>query len=111
MSTSTRLILLLTLMVGAVMLIGGYLRLRQREAILVTAMHNEVRAHASTLRIALEEEDGAKDPKDADGHFQLGRALIQAGEKEEGMRELERARVLNNKKRASEALPPKTPTP
>jgi predicted Zn-dependent protease len=47
----------------------------------------------------------------ADGHFQLGRALIQAGAKEEGTRELERARELNNTKRASEALPPKSPTP
>ena len=63
MSTSTRLILLLTALVGAVMVIGGYLRLRQREAILVTAMHNEVRAHAHTLQIALEEEYGSKAPQ------------------------------------------------
>ncbi len=65
MSTSTRLILLLTVLVGTVMLIGGYLRLRQREAILVTAMHNEVRAHAHTLQISLEEEYSANHKKAA----------------------------------------------
>jgi signal transduction histidine kinase len=65
MSTSTRLILLLTALVGTVMLIGGYLRLRQREAILVTAMHNEVRAHAHTLQISLEEEYSSNHPKGA----------------------------------------------
>jgi signal transduction histidine kinase len=59
------LILLLTALVGIVMLIGGYLRLRQREAILVTAMHNEVRAHAHTLQISLEEEYSASHSKDA----------------------------------------------
>jgi hypothetical protein len=60
MSTRTRLILLLTVLVGAIMMTGGYQRLRQREVILVTAMHNEVRAHADTLQIALEE---AKSPE------------------------------------------------
>ena len=55
MNTSTRLILLLTVMVGAVMMLAGYFILRQREAILMTAMHNEMRAHALTLQIALED--------------------------------------------------------
>lgn len=35
------------------MVLTGYYMLRQREAILETAMRNEVRAHAATLRIAL----------------------------------------------------------
>ena len=39
----------------------------------------------------------------ADGHFQLGRALQKAGLKEEARRELERARVLHDAKRQSEA--------
>src|SRR5919204_2504834 len=55
MNTSTRLILLLSVMVAAVMTVAGYFILQQREAILVTAMHNEVRAHAHTLQIALED--------------------------------------------------------
>lgn len=55
MNTSTKLIVLLTLVVGAVMTLTGYFILRQREAILVTAMHNEVRAHAVTLQITLED--------------------------------------------------------
>jgi hypothetical protein len=37
------------------------------------------------------------------GHFQLGRALMQDKQTEEGRRELERARDLNNAKRAAEA--------
>jgi two-component system NtrC family sensor kinase len=53
MRTGTKLILLLTVAVGTVMTLGGYYILRQREAILETAMRNEVRAHATTLRIAL----------------------------------------------------------
>jgi hypothetical protein len=52
---SARLILPLTVMAGAVMLAAGYFILRQREAALQTAMHNEVRAHALTLQIALED--------------------------------------------------------
>jgi hypothetical protein len=40
----------------------------------------------------------------ADGHFQLGRALVQAGQRDEGRRELERARDLNNSKRESEGI-------
>jgi two-component system, NtrC family, sensor kinase len=53
MRTGTKLILFLTVAVGAVMTLGGYYMLRQREAILEIAMRNEVRAHATTLRIAL----------------------------------------------------------
>src|SRR5690242_12614934 len=55
MQTSTKLIMLLALAVGIVMTLAGYFVLRQREAILVTAMHNEVRAHALTLQITLED--------------------------------------------------------
>ncbi len=55
MRTGTKLILFLTVAVGVVMTLGGYYILRQREAILETAMRNEVRAHAATLKIALEE--------------------------------------------------------
>lgn len=53
-SLSTRLILLLTLLVGVVMALGGWFILRQRVAILETATRNELRAHAATLQIALE---------------------------------------------------------
>jgi signal transduction histidine kinase len=55
MHSSTKLILLLMLAVGVVLTLAGYFILRQREAILVTAMHNEVRAHALTLQITLED--------------------------------------------------------
>lgn len=54
MKTSTRLILLLTLLVGSIMAVGGYFRLRQREAVLERAMSNELQAQALTLQIALE---------------------------------------------------------
>jgi two-component system, NtrC family, sensor kinase len=53
MRTGTKLILFLTVAVGVVMTLGGYYMLLQRESILETAMRNEVRAHAATLRIAL----------------------------------------------------------
>jgi Flp pilus assembly protein TadD len=55
----------------------------------------------------LEELRGAVRLNDsiADGHFQLGRALMQAGEREEGKRELDRARDLKEAKRAVERLP------
>src|SRR5689334_12418930 len=53
MSLSTRLILLLAVLVGAVMALGGWYILRQRVAILETATRNELHAHALTLRIAL----------------------------------------------------------
>jgi signal transduction histidine kinase len=56
MNVSTRLILLLTLAVSAVMAVAGYLMLRQSEHRLVVAAHDEVRAHALTLRLALEED-------------------------------------------------------
>lgn len=56
MKIGTRLILLLTVMVSAVMAAASYITLRQHEANLVTAMRNEVRAHALTLQIALEED-------------------------------------------------------
>ena len=55
MSINTKLVLLLTLAVGAVMLVAGFLNLRQREAALETALRDELRAHAVTLQIALEE--------------------------------------------------------
>jgi two-component system, NtrC family, sensor kinase len=55
MRTGTKLILFLTVAVGVVMTLGGYYILRQREAILETAMRNELRAHAGTLKIALED--------------------------------------------------------
>lgn len=54
MSTSTRLIVLLLLMVGAVMTAGGVVLLRQRVGVLETATRNEARAHAFTLQAALE---------------------------------------------------------
>lgn len=54
MKTSTRLILILTVLVGLIMAAGGYYRLRQREVSLQRAMRNEMRAQALTLQIALE---------------------------------------------------------
>src|SRR5215470_13781397 len=50
MSLSARLILLLTIAVGAVMALGGYFILRQREEILARALRNELHAHAVTLQ-------------------------------------------------------------
>ena len=55
MKTSTRLIIILMVSVNAVMLIATFLILRQTEANLLTAAKDEIRAHAATLRIALEE--------------------------------------------------------
>ncbi len=55
MRTGTKLILFLTVAVGVVMTLGGYYILRQREAILESAVRNELRAHAATLKIALED--------------------------------------------------------
>jgi two-component system, NtrC family, sensor kinase len=55
MSINTKLVLLLTLTVGAVMLVASFLSLRQREAALRAALSDELRAHAVTLQIALEE--------------------------------------------------------
>lgn len=55
MSINTKLVLLLTLAVGAVMMTASFLFLRQREVALETALRDELRAHAVTLQIALEE--------------------------------------------------------
>lgn len=65
MSTSKRLILVLTVMVGVVMAAASVFSLRQREAALQTAMRNEVRAHALTLQIALEDNYAAGRATDA----------------------------------------------
>lgn len=54
MKTSTRLILILTVLVGLIMAAGGYYRLRQREISLKRAVRNEMRAQALTLQISLE---------------------------------------------------------
>ncbi len=55
MKISTRLIIILTLSVNAVMLIATFLILRQSETNLMAAAKDDIRAHAATLRIALEE--------------------------------------------------------
>jgi hypothetical protein len=55
MSLSARLILLLTIAVGAIMILGGYFILRQREAIHERALRSELYAHAITLRLTLED--------------------------------------------------------
>jgi two-component system NtrC family sensor kinase len=55
MKTSTRLILLLTLAVCAVMATASYFSLWQRKLALEKAAEAEVRAHAITLQVALEE--------------------------------------------------------
>jgi signal transduction histidine kinase len=65
MSISTRLILLLTVVVGVVMAVASVVILRQREAVLQTALRNELRAHAFTLQIALEEYYGSGRAQDA----------------------------------------------
>lgn len=59
MRTATKLILSLTLVVGVIMTLGGYFILGQRTGILESAMRNELRAHATTLQIALQEVYGA----------------------------------------------------
>jgi two-component system NtrC family sensor kinase len=56
MKIGTRLIILLTLSISAVDLVGGLVTLRQREASLLEAARVESRAHALTLKIALEED-------------------------------------------------------
>lgn len=56
MKLSARLILLLTVSVSAVMVVASLITLRQREEALLNAAHVEARAHALTLRIALEED-------------------------------------------------------
>lgn len=56
MKLSARLVLLLTLSVGVVMAVATLITLHQRENMLREAARDEVRAHALTLRIALEED-------------------------------------------------------
>ena len=65
MSISTRLILLLMALVGLVMAAASYYSLQQRREILESAMHNEVRAHAATLQLMLEEDFRAGRDRDA----------------------------------------------
>ncbi len=65
MKTSTRLILLLTLAVSAVMAAASFFSLRQRAAALEQAAYDEVRAHAITLQLALEENYAAGRPEAA----------------------------------------------
>ncbi|HET9529748.1 MAG TPA: ATP-binding protein [Blastocatellia bacterium] len=65
MKTSTRLILLLTVTVGAMMAVAGYFILREREATLREAMRDEVYAHARTLQIVLEDDFSAGRDADA----------------------------------------------
>jgi len=56
LSTSTRLIVLLVVMIGLVMSVAGYYRIRQRQDILANSLQNEARAHALTLQLVLENE-------------------------------------------------------
>ncbi len=56
MNITTRLILLLTMAVSLTLAVASYFMLRQRAAELEAAARDEVRAHAVTLRIALEED-------------------------------------------------------
>ena len=65
MKISTRLILHLTVVVSVVLIVASLLLLRQREQSLREAAEDEVRAHAVTLRIALEENYAANHVLDA----------------------------------------------
>ncbi len=56
MKISTRLIILLALSVNAVLIIATFFILRQLETNLQTAARDEIRAHVTTLRLALEED-------------------------------------------------------
>ena len=56
MRISSRLILLLAVSVNAVLIIATFFILRQLEANLKTAARDEIRAHVTTLRLALEED-------------------------------------------------------
>ncbi|MEW6130656.1 MAG: ATP-binding protein [Acidobacteriota bacterium] len=56
MRTSTRLILLLTLTVSAVMVIATYLTSQNSARLLEDAARDEIRVHAITLQMALEED-------------------------------------------------------
>lgn len=66
MNISTRLILLLTMGVSLVMVIASFFMLRQRARELETAARNEMRAHAITLQIALEENYASNRLSDAE---------------------------------------------
>ena len=55
MTTSTRLILLLTLALGGIMVVASIFMLRQEEDALRESVRNELQAHAQTLQIALEQ--------------------------------------------------------
>jgi signal transduction histidine kinase len=65
MKISTRLILHLTVVVSAVLIAASLLLLKQRERSLRIAAEGEVRAHAVTLQIALEENYAANHVLDA----------------------------------------------
>lgn len=54
MKTSTRLILLLTVLISLILVASGINRIRNREGILRQAMRNEMQAQALSLQIALE---------------------------------------------------------
>ncbi len=56
MNISSRLILLLTVSVSIVMMVASLLTLRQREIVLRESARAEMRAHAFTLRVGLEED-------------------------------------------------------
>jgi two-component system, NtrC family, sensor kinase len=60
MSTSTRLALILVVIIGAVNVVAGYFTLRQREVALRNTMRSGVQAYAHTLKIALEDHDDAQ---------------------------------------------------
>ncbi len=65
MKISTRLILHLTVVVSAVLIAASLILLRQREQSLKAAAEDEVRTHAITLQIALEEHYSANHVLDA----------------------------------------------
>lgn len=65
MSTSTRLIVVLTLVVGAVMGAAGYVLVRKQEESLLAQRRSEVLAHAITLQIALDNDFRAGRVEDA----------------------------------------------
>lgn len=65
MKISTRLILHLTVVVSVVLIAASLLLLKQRERSFRTAAEDEMRAHAVTLRIALEENYAASHVLDA----------------------------------------------
>ena len=71
MSINTKLVLLLTLAVGGVMLVASFLSLREREAALGSALRDELRAHAVTLKIALEED--LRNGRNADAQVLINR--------------------------------------